>query len=422
MSLLGGLLTRSTYRDPDESLYHVYGGGPMTAAGVRVTSEGALSIPSVYAAVSLVAETLGHFPIKVQRTTALGHEDDRTHPLWSVLHDLPNPELTAIEMRSAQQGHLMLRGNAYAEIERDTQGRVRALWPLRPDLMTVTRDSQKRLVYLYRMPDGSDAKWVWNSATSQPAPILHVRGFGGDGLTGYSPATLHREMFGLAKAAEEQGARFFSNAARPSGVLTTDVELSDEGRARLKKAWDATTRGLANAHRVAVLEQGIKWQQISFSPEDSQMLETMRDSDSRIASIFRVPPHMIGQVERSTSWGSGIEQQNIMFLQFSLMPWIVRWEQALSRDLLSVKSFATHQIKFVVQSLMRGDLTSRTQFYQAMYDRGVFTVNTILRLEDQNTIGPEGDTRYVMGNLMKLGETSQGDTRPAPTGTDEGAA
>ena len=421
MSLLGGLITRSTLREPDAALVAMFGGNP-TAAGVSITPESALTIPSVYAAVSLVAETIGHFPIKVQRSTEAGHEDDRQHPLWSVLHDLPNPELTSIEMRSAQQGHLMLRGNAYAEIERDTSGRVRALWPLRPDMMTVTRDAKKRIVYLYRMPNGQDVKWIWNSATTQPAPILHVRGFGSDGLIGYSPATLHRETLGLSLAASEQGARFFSNAARPSGVLTTDVELSDEGRARLKKAWDATTRGLENAHRVAVLEQGIKWQQISFSPEDSQMLETMRDSDARIAAIFKVPPHMIGQVERSTSWGSGIEQQNIMFLQFSLMPWIVRWEQACARDLLSVKGFATHQIKFVVQSLLRGDLTSRTQFYQALYDRGVFTVNTILRLEDMNTIGAEGDTRYVMGNLMKLGETSQGDTRPAPTGTDEGAA
>jgi HK97 family phage portal protein len=421
MSILGGLLNRRSTH-PAEYMLEGFG-GPVTASGVRVTGEGALGIPSVYAAVSLISETIGHFPVKLLRSKNGNKEEDRTHPLWSVLHDLPNPELTAIEMRSAQQGHLMLRGNAYAEIERDTSGRVKALWPLRPDLMTVSRDAQGRIVYLYRLPEGKDVKWVWNSATTQPAPILHVRGFGYDGLCGYSPLTLHRETFGLAKAAEEQGARFFSNAARPSGVLKAPGELSDEARLRLKTAWDATTRGLSNAHRVAVLEQGIEWQQISMSPEDSQMLQTMRDVDARIAAIFKVPPHMIGQVERSTSWGSGIEQQNIMFLQFSLMPWLVRWQQAMGRDLLSVKGFATHQIRFNVRALLRGDMATQSTFLQTMLDRGVYSINEARGYLDENTIGPEGDLRYVQGNMMPLGtpidttdEPPTGATGPEPEG------
>jgi HK97 family phage portal protein len=420
MSVLGGLLNRrNTARDPADWMLEAFGGAT-TASGVRVTAEGALGIPSVYAAVGLVSETIGHFPVKLLRTKDGKKDEDRAHPLWTVLHDLPNPELTAIEMRSAQQGHLMLRGNAYAEIERDTSGRVKALWPFRPDLMTVTRDKQKRIVYLYRLPHGGDVKWTWNSATTQPAPILHVRGFGYDGLCGYSPLTLHRETFGLAKAAEEQGARFFSNAARPSGVLKAPGELSDEARLRLKTAWDATTRGLSNAHRVAVLEQGIEWQQISLTPEDSQMLQTMRDVDARIAAIFRVPPHMIGQVERSTSWGSGIEQQNIMFLQFSLMPWLVRWQQAMARDLLSIKGYATHQIRFNVRALLRGDMATQSTFLQTMLDRGVYSINEARGYLDENTIGPDGDLRYVQGNMMPLGATvdASDDDRPAPTGPE----
>jgi HK97 family phage portal protein len=291
---------------------------------------------------------------------------------------------------------------------------------LRPDLMTVTRDGQGRLVYLYRLAQGQDVKWVWNSATTQPPPLLHVRGFGYDGLCGYSPLTLHRETFGLATAAAEQGARFFSNAARPSGVLKAPGELSDDARARLKTAWDATTRGLSNAHRVAVLEQGIEWQSISLSPEDSQMLQTMRDVDSRIASIFRVPPHMIGQVERSTSWGTGIEQQNTMFLQYSLMPWLVRWQQAMARDLLSIKGFATHQIRFNVQSLLRGDMAAQSAWVQTMLDRGVYSVNEVRSYFDMNTIGAEGDVRYVMSNLMPLVALpdANDDPRPAPTGPE----
>lgn len=419
MSVLGEFLSKraSTFRDPSEWLLDALGGAS-TTTGLRVTADTALSIPSVFAAVSLVSETIGHFPLKVLRTANGRKDEDRANPLWSILHDLPNPEMTAIEMRAAQQGHLMLRGNAYAEIERDASGRVRALWPLRPDMMTVARDEQRRIVYLYRLPDGRDVKWVWNSASTQPAPILHVRGFGFDGLMGYSTLQLHRESFGLAKAAEEQGARFFANASRPSGILKAPGELSDEARLRLKAAWDATTRGLSNAHRVAVLEQGIEWQQISINPEDAQMLETMRDQDARIAAIFRVPPHMISQVDRSTSWGSGIEQQNIMFLQFSLMPWLVRWQQAMARDLLSVKSFATHQIRFNVRSLLRGDLASQASFLQTMIDRGVYSINETRSYLDENTIGPAGDLRMVQANMMPLGTPVEAPQGPALTGDE----
>lgn len=405
MSILGAALKRSTtFRDPADWLLDALG-GQSTASGVRVTNDSALSIPSVFSAVSLIADSVGQLPLKVQRRKTTGSDDDPDHPAYALLHSLPNPEMTSIDMRSALQGHLLLRGNGYAEIQRDTSGRPRALWPLRPDCMTVTRDAQRRIVYLYRLPDGQHAKWTWDSGTLQSPPILHIRGFGYDGLVGYSPLTLHRETFGLAKAAEEYGARWFRNGSRPSGVLHTDQVLSDDVRLRLKNAWDATTKGLSNAHRVAVLEQGIKWQQIGVTAEDAQMLETLRDVDGRVAAIFRVPPHLIGLTERSTSWGTGIEQQNIQFLQLSLMPWLVRWEQSLARDLLSVKGFATHQIRFVVQGLLRGDMSARSAYYRDMLDRGVLCINDVLALEDRNGIGALGDQRYIMGNLMPLGET-----------------
>jgi HK97 family phage portal protein len=404
VSLLGSVMRRSTLRDPAEWLYEALAGVP-SASGVRVTQDSALGIPSVYAAVSLVADAVGSLPLKVFRSVNGGKEEAPDHPVFSLLHDLPNPEITAVEMRSALQGHLMLRGNGYCEIQRDTSNRPVALWPLNPSQMTVTRDAQRNLVYLYRLPDGQDAKWTWRNPRTMPAPILHVRGFGSDAYYGYAPLTLHRETLGLANAAREYGARFFSNGARPSGVLKAPGELSDEARARLKAAWDATTRGLSNAHRVAVLEQGIEWQQVGINPEDAQMVTTLNLTDAQVAMIFRVPPHMIGQVERSTSWGTGIEQQQTAFLQYSLMPWLVRWEQALARDLLSVKGFATHSIRFVVQGMLRGDMASRSAFYQSMLDRGVFSINEVRALEDRNSIGALGDQRYLMGNLMPLGET-----------------
>ena len=419
MSVLGQLLRSTSYKTPDDALRVALGSEP-TASGVTVTSEKALGIPAVYAAVSLVADAVGALPLKVFARTERGKQEDPRHPLSVLLHQLPNPEMTAIELRSALQGHLMLRGNAFCEVQRDAQGRVVALWPLAPHLMTVTRDANRNLVYLYRLPDGRDVKWTWSNPHAQPAPILHLRGFGYDGYVGYSPLTLHRETLGLAHAAKEYGARFFSNGGRPSGVLKAPGQLSDDARLRLKAAWDATTRGLSNAHRVAVLEEGIEWQQVGMEPEDAQMLSTLQYSDAQVATLLRVPPHMIGQVERSTSWGTGIEAQQTMFLQYSLMPWLVRWEQACARDLLSVKGFATRSIKFVVQGMLRGDLTSRSQYYQSMFDRGVFSVNDILELEDRNTIGEDGDRRYVMANLAPLGESPIAETpdRPALTGTE----
>ncbi len=419
MSLLGGVLKRSTtFRDPAEWMLEAFG-AHATASGAHVNSDTAMAVPAVYAGVSLVADAVGALPLKVFEKTADGKKEDTDHPLSVLLHQLPNPEMTAIEMRSAAQGHLMLRGNAYCEIERDAYGRVVALWPLLPHQMTVTRDGSRNLVYLYNLPGGEQVKWTWRGPKTQPAPILHLRGFGYDGYVGYSPLTLHRETLGLALAAKEYGARFFSNGSRPSGVLKAPGQLSDEARLRLKTAWDATTRGLSNAHRVAVLEEGIEWQQVGMDPEDAQMLLTLQYTDAQIATLLRVPPHMIGQVDRSTSWGTGIEAQQTMFLMYSLVPWLVRWEQGMARDLLSVKGFASRSIKFVTQGMQRGDMQARTNHYQAMFDRGVFSVNDILALEDRNTIGPEGDVRYVMGNLMPLGELPMAQPdRPAPTGPE----
>jgi HK97 family phage portal protein len=405
VSLLGGIMRRTTFRDPAEWLVDALTGGTPTTVGMRVTQDSALGVPAVYAAVSLVADAVGALPLKVFKSVGEGKQADPAHPVYSLLHDLPNPELTAVELRSAMQGHLMLRGNAYCEIQRDTSGRPVALWPLVPSQMSVTRDAARNLVYLYRLPNGQDAKWTWSNPRSMPSPIWHIRGFGSDAYVGYAPLTLHRETLALASAAREYGARFFSNGARPSGVLKAPGELSDEARLRLKTAWDATTRGLSNAHRVAVLEQGIEWQQVGMDPEDAQMVSTLKFSDAQIATLFRVPPHMIGQVERSTSWGTGIEQQQTGFLQYSLLPWLVRWEQSAQRDLLSVKGYATHSIRYVVQGMLRGDMAARAHFYQTMFDRGVFSLNEIRALEDQNTIGPMGNQRYIMGNLMPLSET-----------------
>jgi HK97 family phage portal protein len=374
-------------------------GGATSTTGAVVNERTAMGIPGVLACVRVLADSVAFLPLKIQKVQDGNRSDAREHPLWTVLHDLPNPEMTAFEFKQTMQGHLTLRHNAYAEIERDSVGRVVGLWPLNPCKMDVLRDEQKNKVWTYELPDGQKVKWTWRDPKRQPAPILHIRGLG-DGTVGSSPLEMLRNSLGMTIAAEEYGARLFSNAAQPRGILQSPSKLSVEARRNLKSSWEAAHSGLSNAHRVAVLEEGLTWQQVGMSADDAQFLETRRFQLGELARAFRVPPHMIGDTERSTSWGTGIEQQQIGFLIFTLMPWLACWEQAIARDLLSVKTFSTHQVKFVVNGLLRGDIQSRYQAYAIGRQWGWLSANMILALEDMNGIGTQGDVFMNPTNMQ----------------------
>lgn len=387
-----------------ETFLNALSEGASTVAGVSVSEKTALGDPTVFGCVRVLADTVGQLPLKVFRVTPNGRTADKDHPLYPVLHDLPNPELTPYEMKSTMQGHLALWGNAYAEVVYDGLGRVKSLWPLRPDQMTVTRDAQQNRVYVYRLPNGGYAKWTWTNPSRTPSPILHVRGLGGDGWTGYAPLTLLRQAMGMTIAAAEYGARLFSNGAKPGGVLQTAGTLNPEVAKRMKESWEAAHRGLSQAHRIAVLEQGVTWQQVGINPDDAQFLETRKFQVAEICRIFRVPPHMVADVERSTSWGTGIEQQQIGFLQFSLMPWLVAWEQALARDLLTLQGWSTHQIRFVVDGLLRADIKTRYEAYQIARLNGVLSANEWRALEDQAPVDGTGGSDYWRpANMLVVG-------------------
>jgi HK97 family phage portal protein len=384
------------------------------SAGARVTESSALGNTAVYACVRVLSDSVAQLPAKVYRHRAeRGKDEDRNHPLWTILHDLPNPEMTAFELKQAMQGHLALRGNAYAEIERDGMGRVVALWPLRPDKMSVQRDEQKNKVWVYELPDGDQVKWTWTNPTRTPSPILHLRGIGCDGHEGYSPLALLREPIGLTLAAEEYGARLFSNSAQPRGVLQAPTRLSAGAAKNLKDSWEAAHKGLSQAHRVAVLEEGITWAQVGMTADDAQFLDTRKFQVSEIARAFRVPPHMIGDLERATF--SNIEHQAIEFVVHTLTPWLVCWEQAIKRDLLSVKSFSTHDVKFVVNGLLRGDIASRYQAYATGRQWGWLSANDVRALEDQNPLdGDQGDMYLTPVNMADASEPLPAQASDAP--------
>jgi HK97 family phage portal protein len=399
----GGARRFTGSAQPEEWLLDAWR-GPQSRSGVTVSEQAALGHPAVYAAVRVLSESLAQLPTKVYRYRADGGKDeDRQHALWVLLHDSPNPEMTAFEFKACLMGHLALWGNAYAEVERDGLGRVVNLWPLRPDRMTVTRDDAGRRVWVYTLPTGAPAKFTWKNPSYQAPPILHLRGLSADGHLGYSPLQLLRESIGLSLAAEQYGARIFGSAGSVRGALKTEQRLTDDVAKRIKESWEASHKGLTNAHRVAVLEQGVSWQQIGVSPEDAQMLQTRKFQVNEIARAFRVPPHMIGDLERATF--SNIEHQSIDFVTHTLMPWVVAWEQAIARDLLSIRSFRTHTVKFVVNGLLRGDVKSRFEAYAIGIQHGWYSPDDVRGFEDLNPL-PDGvgDTYLRPLNMVPAGQ------------------
>ena len=373
-----------------------------TAAGVDVTVESSLQSVAVFACVRILAETVASLPLVLYRRLARGKERATDHSLYSLLHDLPNPEMTSVELRETLMGHLALWGNAYAEIEYDNAGRVRGLWPLRADKVTPKRQGG-RLVYVVEMPIGPDE-------TLPSDRVMHIRGLGYDGMVGYSPIGLARQAVGLALATEEFGARFFGNGARPGMVLEHPGKLSDEAYDRLKESWEMRHQGLSQAHRIAILEEGMKAEAIGIPPEDAQFLQTRKFQVTEIARLFRVPPHMLADLERATF--SNIEHQSLEFVIHTIRPWLVRWEQAIHRDLLSENERQTYFAEHLVAGLLRGDVASRYQAYATARQNGWMSANDIRELENMNPVDG-GDVYLVPLNMVPADQVNEGYSAPA---------
>lgn len=405
--LIRGLITKRNLTAQDWLIRAL--GGRETYTGRQIGANDALASSAVFACVRILAETVGSLPLHVYRRLAGGgKETDPSHRLYPLLHDAPNPEMTSMEFREAIVGHLALRGNAYAEIERDAGARPIALWPLRPDRMDVRRDLvTRRLIYRYELPNST-------LVLIDPANLMHLRGLSADGVIGYSPIALLREPIAFALALEEYGARLFGNNASPGGVLSVQKPLSATARKNLKDSWEEYHRGLSNAHRVAVLEEGVSWQAIGIAPEDAQFLETRKFQTAEIARIFRIPPHLIGDLEKATF--SNIEQQSLEFVIHTIRPWLVRIEQAIKRDLFRGETGQrTHFAEFKVDGLLRGDLLSRYQAYTQAHLNGWMTANEIRDLENLNPL-PGGDDLLIPLNVAPVGQVAAGTMQPAAAG------
>jgi HK97 family phage portal protein len=383
------------------SAYRFFLGGSIS--GKNVNERSAMQMTAVYSCVRILSEAVAGLPLHLYRYDADGSKEKAVdNPLYFLLHDEPNPEMTSFVFRETLMTHLLLWGNGYAQIIRNGKGEVVALYPLMPNRMTVDRDDKGQLYYEYQT-SSDDAKITKGGTVRlKPTDVLHIPGLGFDGLVGYSPIAMAKNAIGMAIACEEYGAKFFANGATPGGLLEYPGTVKDPERVR--ESWNKGFGGSSNSNKVAILEEGMKYTPISISPNEAQFLETRKFQINEIARIFRVPPHMVGDLEKSSF--SNIEQQSLEFVKYTLEPWLIRWEQSMARVLISQNDKADYFIKFNVDGLLRGDYASRMSGYATARQNGWMSANDIRELENLDRIPAEdgGDLYLINGNMTKLAD------------------
>lgn len=381
-----------------------------SGSGKSVTAQTAIQLSTVYACVRVISETVASLPLGVYEATDDGNLKAGDHPLYHLLHDEPNTEMTSFVFREVMLAHLLLYGNSYSQIIRSGKNTVVGLYPLLPDHMDVDRDSKGNLTYTYTTSDGK-------TVVIKPQDILHIPGLGFDGIIGYSPIALEKNAIGLGIASEEYGSKFFSNGARPSGILTHPNTVKNPKAVR--ESWNSAYGGSSNSNRVAILEEGMTFTPLSIPNNEAQFLETRKFQVDEICRIFRVPPHLVGNLEHATF--SNIEHQSIDFAVHTIRPWLVRIEQSMNRALFTDQEKGRFYVQFNIDGLMRGDYKSRMEGYAIARQNGWMSANDIRALENQNPIPKEegGDAYLVNGNMIPITTAMKAQTPAEPTQTAE---
>ena len=399
MGVLQSIFKRPLTNRAAGSGYHFAFG--QSAAGKIVNERTAMQMTAVYACVRVLSESIASLPLHVYRRGPEGNRIKAVeHPLFFLLHNEPNPEMTSYIFRQTLMTHLLLWGNGFAQILRNGKGEVLGLYPLMPNKMSVERDEKGQLYYKYLRNGDEPPTLEGNTVILLPENVLHIPGLGFDGLIGYSPISMTRNSIGLAMAAEEYGSKFFSNGAAPAGVLEMPGTIKDVSK--IRDSWNATFGGSANAGRVAILEEGLHFNPITMSPQDSQLIETRKFETTEIARIFRVPPHMIGDLEKSSF--NNIEQEALEYVKYTLGPWVALWESYLEKALLSRREKDEYEIHFNMDGLLRGDYKSRMEGYAVGINNGFMCPNDVRRLENLDLIPDEkgGNNFLIQGAMIKL--------------------
>lgn len=356
-----------------------------------VTKESAMRVATVYACVRVISEGVASLPLHVYRRTKNGGKEKAVdHHLYKILHSSPNSELTSFDLREFILTSLLLSGNSYCRIYRDRANRVREIIPIQPERVSVDRNKKGDLIFSI---DGEK--------TLNQRSIWRISGLGSDGVIGYTPIELAKKSIQLAIATEQHGEKLFENGVNPSGVLETDMSFKDQDsidriRNQLKKGFSGSS-----AHKPLVLERGLKWRSISMTANEAQFLETRKYQRNEICAIYRVPPHLVGDLDNATY--SNIEQQSTDFVVNSLTPWLVRIEQTISRDLISDDEKHTIFAEHNVSGLLRGDISSRSEYYASALRNGWMSRNEVRSKENMNPVAGLDDylVSKDMGNSSK---------------------
>lgn len=376
-------------------------GGHSTASGVSVTPEKAVGLPAVWRAVNLIAGTIASLPLHAYRNVE-GARIRATTGRAAVLLEEPSPGMTPMEFWEVVYAHLLLWGNAYIWKRRNSLGVFTEWFILHPSRVKVGR---ARITDPKVFQVDSKVDFVDDDA----CPIMHIPGFGYDGVCGVSPIRAARQGLGLALAAEEYGAKLFGSGSLATGVLQTEQRLTASQADVIQKRWSEKRAGMNSAHSTIVLDRGTQFQQLSIPPEDAQFIESRRFQVSEVARLFGAPPHMLMDITGSTSWGTGIEQQGIGFVVYTLRPWMTRVEQRVTREIRPQALYA----RYSVEGLLRGDSAARGAFYKTLWGLGVLSTNDIRALEEMAPV-EGGDTRYRPLNFGELGASDATPTQEAP--------
>lgn len=389
---------RSQLANPPEWLLRMFGGIP-TAAGVNLTTRDAVSWTPVGAAIRLLAQSVASLPLLLyERLEPRGRRLRRDHPLFEVLHDAPNEEQSAFDFREMMQTQVLFWGNAYAQILYRQNGSVSELWPLNPDRVQRRRVGGKLWYYITMPPE------IGGPRTLRADEVFHLRGWS-DGVMGLALPELHRETIGLGIATEQFASRFFGDGITPAGVIEFPGALTSEtSKEKLRESIQKVHGGLGKQHRVMLLEEGMKWQQVTMEPEKAQFLGLRKFQVSEASRIFGVPPHMLGDLERATF--SNIEHMGLEFLIYSLRFWLVRWEQRLRLSLIGKNEYKRVYPEFLVDALLRGDTKSRYEAYAIARQWGWLSANDIREKENLNPIDG-GDDYLVPLNMVPAGQAGE---------------
>lgn len=379
-------------------------GGRESKAGAQVSETTAIQVTAVFACIRLLGQVLASLPLHTYRRTANGKEKAQDLPLYFTLHTLWNAECTSYTGRLIMMVNLLLTGNAYAEIVRNKAGDVIELWPIPSDRVMPRRNQKAHEVFYEVYTMDGQTRFLYREQ------MLHIQWVGAGNFDTFKPIVLAREAIGLSLAAEEFGSRFFSSGANASGIAEYPGKLSDEAYERFRKTFSEKYAGLSKGHRVMFLEQGLKFTKLTINPNEAQALETRRYQTEEIARFYGVPLHLIQEHSKSTSWGTGIEEMNIGFIIFSLRPYLVCWEQEFTRSIFVGAERQVYYSEFSVEGLLRGDSKARAEFYQTMFNIGVYSQNDIRAKENDNPF-EGGDKHYVPLNMIAI---EDGSPEPRP--------